>query len=84
MREELLFLHKNVQYELSFRNENIFRTKLVSFKKSCLTNWDKILKFANFENGGSDIQRNILYVMWKILSISSLLLINDMSAYFEM
>ena len=22
-----------------------------SFKKSCLTNWEKVLKFVNFENG---------------------------------
>ena len=55
-----------------------------SFKKSCLTNWDKILKFTNFENGGTDIQLNILHVIWKILSNFSLLLLNDMSSYFEM
>ena len=29
---------------------------MVSFKKSCLKNCYKILKFANFENGGIDIQ----------------------------
>ena len=37
------------------------------FKKSSLTNCDKILKFANFENGGggggTDIRRDILHVM---------------------
>ena len=33
-----------------------------SFKRSCLTNWDKILKFTSFENGGTDIQRNILHM----------------------
>ena len=76
-------MHKNVQYELSFRNENVLRMKIGSFNKSCLTNMDKILKLANFENGGTDIQRNILHVMGKILPISSLLLIHDMSAYFE-
>ena len=27
------------------------------FKKSCLKNCYKTLKFANFENGGTDIQR---------------------------
>ena len=27
-----------------------------SFKKSGLTNCDKILKFANFENGGGGVQ----------------------------
>ena len=52
-----------------------------SFKKSCLTNWGKILKFA-------DLKMRVLIFsgtscIWKILSISSLLLINDMSAYFE-
>ena len=31
-----------------------------SVKKSCLKNCYKILKFAKFENGGSDIQRDIL------------------------
>ena len=41
MRELLLFLHKNVQYELSFRNENVLRMKIGSFKKSCLKNWEK-------------------------------------------
>ena len=34
-----------------------------SFKKSCLTNWDKILTFANFENGGTNIHRDILHVI---------------------
>ena len=34
-----------------------------SFKKSCLKNGYKILKFANFENGGTDIQRDILCAM---------------------
>ena len=28
-----------------------------SFKKSGLTNCDKILTFANFENGGTDIRQ---------------------------
>ena len=31
-----------------------------SFKKSCLKNCYKILKFANFENGGTNIQREFL------------------------
>ena len=31
-----------------------------SFKKSYLKNCYKILKFANFEDGGTDIQRDIL------------------------
>ena len=34
MRKERLFLHKNVQYELSFRNENVLRMKIGSFMKS--------------------------------------------------
>ena len=34
-----------------------------SSKKSGLTNCDKILKFANFENGGTDILRDKLHVM---------------------
>ena len=34
-----------------------------SFKQSDLTNCDKILKFANLENGGTDIPRDILHVM---------------------
>ena len=29
-------------------------------KKSCLKNCYNILKFANFENAGTDIQRDIL------------------------
>ena len=55
-----------------------------SFKKSCLKNCYKILKFANFENGGTGVQRVILCAMRKILPTSSLLLVNIMSAYFEM
>ena len=55
-----------------------------SFKKSCLKNCYKIVNFANFENGGTDIQRGILRAMWKILPTSSLLLVNNRSAYFEM
>ena len=34
-----------------------------SFKNSCLKNGYKILKFANFENGGTAIQRDILHAM---------------------
>ena len=35
-----------------------------SFKKSCLKNCIFFfLKFANFENGGTDIQRDVLRVM---------------------
>ena len=34
-----------------------------SFKKSDLTNGDKILTFVNFKNGGTDIWRDILHVM---------------------
>ena len=32
-----------------------------SFKKSCFRNCYKILNFANFENGGTAIQRNMRY-----------------------
>ena len=55
-----------------------------SFKKSCLKNCYKILNFANFENGGTAIQRDILRAMQKLLPTSSLLLVNNRSAYFEM
>ena len=55
-----------------------------SFKKSCLKNCYKILKFVKFENGGTDTQRDILRTMWKILPTYKLLLVNNRSAYFEM
>ena len=56
-----------------------------SFKKSCLKNCYKILKFANFENGGTDIQGVLfLRAMREILPTSSLLPVNNRSAYFEM
>ena len=55
-----------------------------SFKKSCLNEYYKILKFANFENGGTDIQGVILRAMREILPTSSLLLVNKRSTYFEM
>ena len=77
-------MHKRVHYEFSFRTENVLRMKMGSFKKSCLKNCYKILKFANFENGGTDVQRVILCAMRKILPTSSLLLVNNRSAYFEM
>ena len=55
-----------------------------SFKKSCLNNCYKVLNSANFENGGTTIQRDILRAMRKRLPTSSLLLVNKRSAYFEM
>ena len=55
-----------------------------TFRKSCLKNCYIIVIFANFENGGTDIQQGILRAMWKILPTSSLLLVNNRSAYFEM
>ena len=54
-----------------------------SFKKSCLKNCYKILKFANFENGGTNIQRVILRAMREILPTSTLLLVNNRSTYFD-
>ena len=77
-------MHKRVHYELSFRTQNCLRMKMGSFEKSCLKNCYKILKFANFENGGTDIQGVILRAMREILPTSSLLLVNNRSAYFEM
>ena len=50
-----------------------------SFKKSCFVNCDKILKFVNFRNGGATTQRSILHVMWKLLTLSSLILVDDRS-----
>ena len=55
-----------------------------SFKKSCLKNCYKILNFADFENVGTAIQRDILRAMRKLLPTSSLLLVNNGSAYFVM
>ena len=49
-------MHKRVHVEFIFRSENGFRMKMGSFKKPSLKNCYKILKFANFENGGTDIQ----------------------------
>ena len=54
-----------------------------SFKKSCLKNCYKKLKFAIFENGGNDIQRTILRAIRKILPTVSLQMVNNRSAYFE-
>ena len=53
-----------------------------SFKKSGLTNCDKILKFANFENGGyrNSAGHTACYVI--LLPISLLLMVNDRFAYF--
>ena len=70
MREEPLFLHKRVQYEFSFRNENVLQMKMGSFKKACLKNCDKILKLGKFEIGSTDIQRDILHVMFSFIAFS--------------
>ena len=77
-------MHKRVHYELSFRTENVLRMKTGSFKKSCLKNCYKILKFTNFENEGTDIQGVVMRAMREILPTSSLLLVNNRSTYFEM
>ena len=53
-----------------------------SFKKSGLTNCDKILKFANFENGGYRYSAGHAACYVKILPISLLLMVNDRFAYF--
>ena len=58
--------------------------KVGYFKRSSITMWDKILNFENFENEGTDIQQGKLHVMLKILAISLLSRINDLSAYFGM
>ena len=58
-------MHKRLQYELSFSTENFLRMKMGSFKKSFLKKCYNILKFANFENGGTAIQRDILRAMRK-------------------
>ena len=63
MREEPKFLHKRVQFEISVRTGYVLRMKIGSFKESCLKHYYKILNFANFENGGTAIQRDILLAM---------------------
>ena len=46
------------------RNVNDLPMKMESFKKFfSKKNCNKTLEFANFENGGIDIQRDILRVM---------------------
>ena len=77
-------MHKRVHYEFSFKTENGLWMKIGSLKKAYLKNCYKILKFANFEKGGTDIQVVILRAMREILPTSSLLLVNTRSAYFEM
>ena len=73
---------------------NVFNKSLaLELKMFCGRKWFQkyrsqkllqILKFANFENGGTDIQRDILCAMGKILPTSSLLQVNYRSVYFEM
>ena len=50
------------------------------FKNSCLKNCYKILKFANFVNGGIDIQREIPRAIRKFSPTASLLMVKR-SAY---
>ena len=44
----------------------------------------KLCQNANFENGGTSIQVNILHVLLNIMSISSLPRVHDTSVNFEM
>ena len=75
---------KCVQYELSFRTENVLRMKMGNFKKSCLKKYHKILKLANFENGGYQYSVGHPACYVKNLPTSSLLLVNNRSAKYEM
>ena len=74
------FQHFSVQFEFGFWTENVLRVKGGHFKvmthKLCLN--------ANFENGGTTIQTDIMHVLLNILSISLLSRVHDTSAYFEM
>ena len=63
-------MHKHVQYEVNSRTEKVLRIKKRNFKNSCLKNCYRMLKFANIENGCTDIQRDILSAMWNILPTS--------------
>ena len=46
----------NLGYQ-NTRNKNGLRMKVSYFKASYLTNYDRMLNSANFENRGNDIQR---------------------------
>ena len=63
MQEKCLIQHV---CEFGCRNENILWIKVVYFKKSCLTNCENMLNFANFKIGDTNIQRGILYVLLNI------------------
>ena len=60
---------------LALKNLNVLRMKMGRLKKVMSRKCYKILKFANFDNGGIDIQRNILRAMRKIFPTSLLLLV---------
>ena len=76
MQMECSFQHFYVQYEFGSWNENILRVKDGYFKKSPQN--------ANFENGGTTIQIDILHVLINILSIPLLSRVYDINGYFEM
>ena len=42
VQDKCLFQHLRVQYEIDFKNENIFRVKSDCFKMKCLLNCDII------------------------------------------
>ena len=71
----------SVQYEFGFWNENVLRVKGGYFKKVTTR---KSCQNANFENGGTTIQINILHALLNILSNSLLFRVHDTSGYFEM
>ena len=67
-----------------FRNKNIMWMKVYYLKMSCLTSYHKMLNFVTFENGASNIQRDIMYVLLNSLSIPLLSRVDDTCGYFEM
>ena len=53
------------------------------FNKSSFTNCHKMVNFLNFENGGTDIQKNMMHVLVNILSILLLPGVDDIFGYFR-
>ena len=65
---EVLLLHFSVQKVFYFRNENVLHRKMGYFRKSCLTNWDKVLNFVTLKLGVPMFNRASNRFMWKFFS----------------
>ena len=65
---ECSFQHLSLQCEFGLINGKVLRVKVGYIKNSCIAKRHKMLSFANFENGGTNIKIGSLHVLLNSLS----------------